>query len=105
MNKWDKIYTKYNYSEKSYDYLFDEVVRITKTLVITSNWKRLQNFWDYAVENIDRRFNPKQIYMLVTEEIIKDNERIEKIKKIENWFYNKKFTLEEKTTIYDLLTK
>lgn len=96
---WDKIYTKHLRFWGWYWYVFDEVERITKTLIITKEWRRLANWWYYWVEKSNYR-NGK--YQLLTDEILKDNERIERENKIENWFYDKKFTLEEKIKIYEL---
>lgn len=97
---WDKIYNKYLRFWGWYWYIFDEVERITKTLIITKKWKRLKNRWYYWEKTGSFNWNYK--YELLTDEILKDNERIERENKIENWFYDKKFTLEEKIKIYEL---
>lgn len=94
---WDKIYKIYSKFWGWYWYVFDEVERITKTLIITKEWRRLANWWYYWVEKSNYR-----LHQLLTDEILKDNERIERENKIENWFYDKKFTLEEKIKIYEL---
>lgn len=100
---WDKIYAKHSNYLNGYSYVFDEIERVTKTLIITKEGRRLKNNWDSCVEKTNIRYQWNRVFELVTDEILKDNERIENINKIEGWFYNKKFTIEEKKIIYDLL--
>ncbi len=99
---WDKIYYKYNRFWWDYTYYFDEVERITKTLIITKAWKRLSNHWSYWINRKQSNYIPDDYYYLLTDEILEDFKKVEKEREIRNWFDNKKFTLEEKIKVYNL---
>ena len=100
---WDKIYHKntWGLNNDTPRFYFEEIERITKTLIITKSWERLKNFWDYALKIFDKR--PSEKYTLVTEEALKEYEESKYNSKVNNWFYETKFSLDEKKKIYELL--
>jgi len=102
---WDKIYYKHIYGlwRKLYSYYFEEIERITKTLIITKSGKKLSNYWYRAVQKSTQWYTPNYVYELVTDEILKDNERVEYIDKIEDWFDKQHFTIEDKIKIHNTL--
>ena len=101
---WDKIYYKYyhDFSQTNYSYWFDEVERITKTLIITKKWKRLKNYWYKWILESKERFRSDEEYQIITTDIIEDNNLINKEYKINKWFNEKDFIIEEKEQIYNL---
>jgi len=99
---WDKIYYKYNILWGNYNYSFNEIDRITKTLIITKSWTKLENRGHFWLLKNKSRFCWDDYYYLLTEDIIEDNKRIAEEYKINKWFDDKKFILEEKIKIYNL---
>ena len=101
---WDDIYHKYNkFWRNDYSFYFDKIARITKTLIITEGWKRLQNWWFRAIDRNKSRFHWDDIYYFASKEI-KEEARIleERYNKI-RLFEEKNFTEEEKIKIVDFL--
>jgi len=100
----DKIYVAETSKWSSrVNYIIDEVVRLTKTQAVLSKGTKIINeptidwYKKYCFLQYGNRYNR---WYHQTDEIL-DNIKIEKEKQlIENWFYNKKFTEEEKRIVY-----
>lgn len=103
----------YNVSQDGFDdfarYSFSEVEQLTKTLAVLKNGIRLINKPkpSYIMEDIGYSVSRKKgthWHKVSLQAIRKAQIENEKIK-IHDWFEKKKFTLKEKTHIYELLAK
>lgn len=88
------------------NYYFAEVERLTKTMAVLSNGKKLINepkirAYNGGIVEFSEYGDSWTCWQITTNEILeagkKERERI----KISNWFSNRKFTDEEKTIIYN----
>ncbi|WP_281542176.1 pyruvate kinase [Maribacter aestuarii] len=103
----------YNVVQDGFDdfarYSFSEVVKLTETLAVLKNGIRLINKPkpSYIMEDIGYSVSRKKgtHWHKVSLQAIR-NAQIENEKiKVHNWFEEKEFSLEEKSTIYELLAK
>lgn len=88
-----------------YSYIFTRVVKVTAKRATLENGdivnnEQIERLGSLYFESYGKCKN--QYYRIVTPEILADHAAIEETTKISLWFYNKKFTAEDKAEIYKL---
>jgi hypothetical protein len=106
----DRVYLKIlrQYSSEIRNYLFSEVVRVTKTQAILANGIKLKREIISSYYSSDYYAQIGDIYSdwrIVTDEILAEFKEWKETKEINDWFSNKVFTNEEKKQIYHIFNK
>lgn len=93
-------------------YYFSEVVRLTKTMAVLANGRKLvNNGIKYPHREVPDALYYKEHgdkwteWQLTTPEIIKECEIQREEDKAVNWFHNYKFNVQDKIKIYNLFNK
>jgi hypothetical protein len=88
------------------NYYFSEVERLTKTMAVLANGKKLINepkirHYNGNIPEFSEYGDSWTCWRITTPEILEDGKAEHQRVKIANWLHNRKFTDEEKAIIYN----